>query len=136
MEAGLDGDRAPAERAAPEPTDLVAVASDVLGLERMGAGDEVQWILEGSERPAVALARKDELKEVLLNVFENARHAHAIQEARRGLQDARDKLARSEPIELLASDLRNALAAFGEVLGKIDNERMLDQLFASFCIGK
>jgi tRNA modification GTPase len=36
----------------------------------------------------------------------------------------------------MASDLRAALGAFGEVAGKVDNERILDQLFASFCIGK
>ena len=49
---------------------------------------------------------------------------------------ARQKLAANEPGELLASDLRAALDAFGQVSGKIDNERILDQLFASFCIGK
>ena len=40
------------------------------------------------------------------------------------------------PAELLASDLRGALGALGEISGRVDNERMLDQLFASFCIGK
>jgi tRNA modification GTPase len=39
-------------------------------------------------------------------------------------------------VELMASELREALAACGEISGKIDNERMLDHLFASFCIGK
>jgi tRNA modification GTPase len=43
---------------------------------------------------------------------------------------------RSAPVELLASDLRDVLAAYGEITGKVDNERMLDQLFATFCIGK
>lgn len=68
----------------------------------------------------------------------NARHAHALKEANEGLQRAMAKLAQAEagPAELLASDLRTALAAFGEITGKVDNERMLDQLFASFCIGK
>jgi hypothetical protein len=31
---------------------------------------------------------------------------------------------------------RLALDALGEIVGRIDNERMLDKLFASFCIGK
>jgi tRNA modification GTPase len=66
----------------------------------------------------------------------NARHAQALTEARECLTRAREKLGGDEPVELLASDLRGALAAFGEVTGKVDNERMLDQLFASFCIGK
>jgi tRNA modification GTPase len=38
--------------------------------------------------------------------------------------------------ELVASDLRSALEAFGEISGKIDNEKVLDRLFATFCIGK
>jgi tRNA modification GTPase len=36
----------------------------------------------------------------------------------------------------MASDLRGALDAFGQISGKVDNEKILDQLFASFCIGK
>jgi tRNA modification GTPase len=66
----------------------------------------------------------------------NARHAHALTLAREGLARARAKLLENGPIELIASDLRAALSAFGEITGKVDNERMLDQLFASFCIGK
>ena len=66
----------------------------------------------------------------------NARHSHALQSAKESLEAARAKISSGEPGELLASDLRAALAAFGEVSGKVDNERILDQLFASFCIGK
>jgi tRNA modification GTPase len=32
--------------------------------------------------------------------------------------------------------LRGAADAFGEISGKIDNEKVLDRLFATFCIGK
>ena len=66
----------------------------------------------------------------------NARHAHALTEARENLARALDKLSTSGPVELLASDLRAVLAAFEQIIGKVDNERMLDQLFRSFCIGK
>jgi tRNA modification GTPase len=66
----------------------------------------------------------------------NARHAHSLGEARFALNAAREKLADGAAPELLAADLRAALNAFGEIIGKVDNERMLDQLFASFCIGK
>jgi tRNA modification GTPase len=66
----------------------------------------------------------------------NARHAHALGVARESLQAAQQKLAARAPTELTASDLRAALEAFGQVAGKVDNERILDQLFASFCIGK
>lgn len=66
----------------------------------------------------------------------NARHAHALEEAESALAHARQKLADNEPGELVASDLRAALEAFGQVSGKIDHERILDQLFSTFCIGK
>ena len=65
-----------------------------------------------------------------------ARHAHALQQAHVALVAAQGKIQRSEPIELAASDLRAVLDAYGEITGKVDNERMLDQLFAAFCIGK
>lgn len=66
----------------------------------------------------------------------NARHANALAEARRGLQAAEERLELNGATELVASDLRAVLTAYGEITGKVDNERMLDQLFAVFCIGK
>ncbi len=66
----------------------------------------------------------------------NARHAQALKQARADLAAAAEKLAAGEAAELLASDMRGALAALGEISGKVDNERMLDALFANFCIGK
>ena len=38
-------------------------------------------------------------------------------------------------MELLASDLRAVLAAYGEIVGKVDNERMLDQFDAAMRLG-
>jgi tRNA modification GTPase len=66
----------------------------------------------------------------------SARHAQALQQARDCLTDAETKLRQAGPIELVASDLRGVMAAFGEITGRIDNEQMLDALFATFCIGK
>ncbi|HEY1791995.1 MAG TPA: tRNA uridine-5-carboxymethylaminomethyl(34) synthesis GTPase MnmE [Opitutaceae bacterium] len=66
----------------------------------------------------------------------NVRHAHYLGEANSCLAAAKDKLDAGGASELLASDLRGALAALGEISGRVDNERMLDQLFATFCIGK
>ena len=66
----------------------------------------------------------------------NGRHAHALGQARELLSAAEAKLTREEPVELVASDLRGVLEALGQITGRIDGERMLDQLFATFCIGK
>jgi len=38
--------------------------------------------------------------------------------------------------DLLASDLREALNALGEVTGQVSNEDLLDYVFSKFCIGK
>ncbi|NUQ13161.1 MAG: ATP-binding protein, partial [Gemmatimonadaceae bacterium] len=70
----------PAERADPVALDVAAVARDVVDLERLGA-DGIAWRVEAPPAPVLALAREDELREVLLNVMENARQAgaHAIE---------------------------------------------------------
>jgi len=68
--------QAPEQRGGAEPTDVAAVLRDLVDLESMGA-EQVQVSLSGAERPVLALARRQELREVLLNVFENARLAKA-----------------------------------------------------------
>ena len=67
---------APSELPPPENIDVAAILRDVVALERMGVGD-VSWTLAGADTPAFAKARADELRDVLLNVFENARLARA-----------------------------------------------------------
>jgi nitrogen fixation/metabolism regulation signal transduction histidine kinase len=66
----------PAERLDPVPLDVNAITKDVVDLERMAA-DGVVWQYEAPPGPVMGLARDDELREVLLNVMENARQAGA-----------------------------------------------------------
>jgi tRNA modification GTPase len=67
----------------------------------------------------------------------NARHARALETARDALGSAKVHVESPFPqVELLASDLRSALSALGEIAGRIDNEQVLDALFSTFCIGK
>ena len=66
----------PEERGETEPTDVASVLRDLVELETMGE-EQVKWSVEGAERPVFARARREELREVLLNVFENARLARA-----------------------------------------------------------
>jgi len=73
---------APADREPPMPVDVGAAVRDVLALEQLGEG-EVTWHFiadangAGGTTPLRAFAQRDELKEVLLNVLENARNANA-----------------------------------------------------------
>ena len=68
---------APDERRRPTPIDVAAIVREVVSLERMGAEGERAGKSRASMFRCVALARGDELKEVLLNVLENARLAEA-----------------------------------------------------------
>jgi nitrogen fixation/metabolism regulation signal transduction histidine kinase len=67
---------APADLPPAVDVDIAAVVKDVVGLEQMG-DRKVKWQLRGADHPAWAMARKDEMRDVLLNVFENARLAGA-----------------------------------------------------------
>ncbi|HWA87409.1 MAG TPA: tRNA uridine-5-carboxymethylaminomethyl(34) synthesis GTPase MnmE [Opitutus sp.] len=66
----------------------------------------------------------------------NARHSHALDQALEALNSVNSQLANNESAELIASNLRSAIAAFEEIAGKVDNEVILDELFRRFCIGK
>jgi signal transduction histidine kinase len=75
---------APSERAPAQVVDVVQVVHDVLALERLGDSDDaaraVRWHVDVPDAVAAApavLAQRDELREVLLNVLENARLAQA-----------------------------------------------------------
>jgi signal transduction histidine kinase len=67
---------APETRAPAEPTDIASVVRDVVALETLGES-QVSWRYDLDDALPPALARGDELREVLLNVFENARFADA-----------------------------------------------------------
>lgn len=70
------------------------------------------------------------------SILVGARHAEALLEARQCIEAALTKLRMGDFAELAATDLRLALDALGRITGTIDNERVLDELFATFCIGK
>jgi tRNA modification GTPase len=69
-------------------------------------------------------------------VVVNARHAAALGQAVDVLELASAKLKLGEHSELIVADMRDAVEHIGQVVGRVDNERMLDRLFKQFCIGK
>jgi tRNA modification GTPase len=64
----------------------------------------------------------------------NARHLRAIETALAALAYAAGRA--DGPAELLAADLREALDAMGDVLGRVTPDDLLGRVFSSFCIGK
>jgi tRNA modification GTPase len=66
----------------------------------------------------------------------NARHQACLQNAKQFLETGRRGLEIGTPPELVSIDLRGALDAVGEVVGKLDTEDLLGKIFSEFCIGK
>jgi tRNA modification GTPase len=90
-------------------------------------------------------ALKDAIKEQIwsgeigtemLQVMINSRHQDALNRARVSTQRSIKALGENMTLELVALDLRMAVNAVGEIVGKTATEDLLDCLFRQFCIGK
>jgi tRNA modification GTPase len=66
----------------------------------------------------------------------NSRHQDALRRAREAARRAVDALLADATLELVAMDLRIAVNAAGEIVGKTTTEDLLDTIFGQFCIGK
>jgi len=70
-------------------------------------------------------------------VMTRARHRQAMIRAKGALESARDEVLRgSDRAELAAEQLRDAARALESLVGRVDVENLLDEIFANFCIGK
>ena len=92
----------------------------------MGSGWQVETVTAWSGAlPAEAL-------ETMIN----SRHQDALMRGREGMQRSLEGLATEQTLELVAMDLRIAVNAIGEIVGKTATEDLLDSIFSQFCIGK
>ena len=66
----------------------------------------------------------------------SARHQTCLQKAITDLEAAKAGLAKNELPELISIELRGALDAIGDVIGRHDTEDLLGRIFSEFCIGK
>ncbi len=67
-----------------------------------------------------------------------ARHAVALREGVVLIAAVLDRIAEGdiETVDLLAEDVRTATRSLDSLVGRIDVESLLDEIFSSFCIGK
>lgn len=70
------------------------------------------------------------------SALSQARHVEAAGRARATLCDAVTAIEDGMPLDVAAVDLSAALDALGEITGETMSERVIDEVFAKFCVGK
>ncbi len=66
----------------------------------------------------------------------NTRHVNALNRANQSLKSAINEIDMSTPLDLVATDLKSAWLALGEITGKNSNQEIIDTIFTKFCLGK
>lgn len=159
--AGIERTRQQMERAglvlhlfdaqAERPTDWPAPKErEILVLNKIDLGEHSSW----AGVPGVRISCRAEsglaaLEEAILarvsaggvaqrdwSAAINVRHRAHLEAARAQLETARAGLASGLSAEFVAEDLRGALGSLGDIVGRVDSEDLLGQIFSSFCIGK
>jgi tRNA modification GTPase len=114
---------------------------------------EVDGLLERAPRrrivPVSAARREgmDDLREALFDLLDgprgglplqigNPRHVEAFERGRTALERAASAARDGAPGEIVALELRETLAALGEVTGRTVDEDLLERIFSRFCVGK
>jgi tRNA modification GTPase len=95
-------------------------------------GDGIENLKEMIISRALTL-KKDQTQGVILS---SLRHKDALTRAKRSLSLAKDSLNKNLSPEFVVLDLKAALDAIGEVIGKTVTDDILNKIFSEFCIGK
>ena len=113
---------------------------DVTGKETLGPVVEVCCLtgngIDSLKDAIKALVWSGEIDAEMLQVMINSRHQNALNRAREASRRTIQALSSGATLELAAMDLRIAVNAVGEIVGKTSTEDLLDMIFSQFCIGK
>ncbi len=120
------------------PDGLAPLAEDIVLRGKADAGGGVS----GKTGAGVAelIARVTAILEIRAAgaaVVTRERHRLAILRAGTALESARGEVLNgADRAELAAEDMRHAIRALDSLVGRVDVEHLLGEIFASFCIGK
>ena len=136
-----------------EPCDLPEMGRHLLILNKLDLGIHSDWeAVEGVRISCTEEKGISDLEDAVVNVLAaggeawatnlvaiNSRHKNCLAHALEDLQKAGNGLAnkvQSVLPEVIAMELRSALDHVGEIVGQVDAEEVLGEIFSSFCIGK
>jgi len=82
------------------------------------------------------ITRKLRSRTASVGVATRLRHRDAMLKGHLALQTVHQLLGETKDIDLAAEELRVAIRALDSLVGRIDIETILDEIFQSFCLGK
>lgn len=114
--------------------DLGAAASAPRGSYPISAftGDGIDALLEG----ILAAIRPGEHGMSGEAVIDSLRQKELLERGAAALAEVERGIEASMPLDAIAVDLQEALAAIGEITGEVTSEEILDAVFGGFCVGK
>lgn len=117
------------------PDDLVVQAkADLYGADGIAVSGTTG---EGIDRLIAHVSGRLVSKVGQIGIAMRERHRVALVRAMGYLDDAMLALEDADAMaDLVAEDLRSALRAVDSIVGRVDVEHVLDEIFSSFCIGK
>ncbi len=150
---GARGKRSPLQGKAKAESNSISVQqsesaqflSPLPGGEGQGEGERVPMVdvcsktgdgLELLKDAIKALVWSGRITAEMAQVTINSRHQDALKRASSSLRLALEAMRGDASLEFVALDLRQGIAAVGEIVGKTTTEDLLDAVFSQFCIGK
>lgn len=130
-------------------TDAPAAAEELLAVNKSDLGISPEPALDALQISCVTGSGMDALVDIIIRRVRqgqtppaesgaaiNARHQACLNRVNEALQASELALENQVEPELTAVELRLALDAVGEIVGRLDTEDILDRIFGTFCIGK
>lgn len=112
---------------------LLRAKSDLSECEDGISGLTGEGIAELVERIGTTLSKRS----ANAGVATHLRHKRAMEHGREALGHARAKLLQGDyPYEIIVEEIRIAAHALDSLVGRVDVEALLDEIFSSFCLGK
>ena len=94
---------------------------------------------EGLDELETAIAEiffSGELETRDLTYVSNIRHIQLLKESKQALEDAMESLEINMPLDIVQIDVTRTWEFLGEIIGDTASDRLIDQLFSQFCLGK
>lgn len=91
---------------------------------------------ETLERKILKLLELSDILDRDYNYLSNARHIQKLKEARSSLEQVLNSIDLNMPVDVYAIDLTDAWHKLLEILGVRFENKLIDELFSKFCLGK